>query len=102
MDTYDRSMRHLSNRLQAPERAYMTSNIFSKLLSTLSIVLAALIAPLAWLTRKPVVPAFLGTAIVIIEGIQLVFRFNDDLALRRLAREKARLRAMRDTSPPSV
>lgn len=102
MDTYDRSMRHLSSRLQAPERAYMTSNIFSKLLSTLTIVLAALVAPLAWLTKKPVVPAFLGTAIVIIEGIQLVFRFNDDLALRRLAREKARLRSMRDTSPPSV
>ena len=101
MDTHDRSMRHLTNRLHARERAYMTSNVLSKVLTTLTIVLAALIAPLAWLTKKPAVPAFLGTAIVIFEGIQLIFRFNDDLVHQRMQVEKQRLRAMRDTSKPA-
>lgn len=94
-------MRHLSTQLGASERAYVTSNVFSKVLTTMTLVLAALIAPLSWLTRKPIVPAFLGTAIVILEGVQLVFRFNDELVMQRIQREKQRLRAMRDTSRPS-
>ena len=101
MDIHDRSMSHLSGRLTAESRYMNSSNVLYKVLTTLTLVLAALIAPLAWLTRKPVVPAFLGTAIVIVEGIQLIFRFNDDHVMNRIQQEKARLRALRDRSASS-
>lgn len=101
MDIHDRSMRNLAGRFPGSSRIWGASTVLYKVLTTLTLVLAALVAPLAWLTKKPVVPAFLGTAIVIIEGVQLIFRFHDDWTLYRIREEKMRLRAMRDVSKPA-
>jgi len=55
------------------------SLVFYRILKTTTLILAASIAPLAYLTRKPTVPAILGSAILVIEALQLIFHFRDDV-----------------------
>jgi len=83
MDVVDKSMTNLAAQLRREKRKSTTGAVFYTILKCLTILLAALIAPMALLTKKPIVPAMMGTAIVIIEGLQLVFRFHDQWLLSR-------------------
>jgi hypothetical protein len=78
----------------------MVGLVFFRILKSASLVLAALIAPLAYLTKKPTVPAMLGTAIVVLEMLQLLFHFHDTYpqALRS-SRRSRRYRTHDRTQP---
>jgi len=83
MDVVDKSMTNLAAQLRREKRKSVTGATFYTILKSLTILIAALIAPVAFITKKPTVPAIMGTAIVIIEGLQLIFRFHDQWLLSR-------------------
>lgn len=73
--------------------------VFYRILKITSMILAALIAPLAYLTKKPTVPAMLATAIVVLEMLQLVLHLDYDgweivpqrrKPVRRVTRDRTR------------
>lgn len=91
MDGQEMALNNIANRLKRLEQASITGGVFYKILKSLTIVIAAMIAPLAYLTRKPLIPAVLGSVIVIAEALQLVFRFHEDWMLRRIRSEQQQL-----------
>lgn len=82
-ETREQDIREMAWGLGQQRRRPSVNSVFYKLIKSVSMLLAALIAPLAFLTRKPVVVAFIGVALVVLESLLFIFRFEEEMHRER-------------------
>ncbi len=82
-ESREQDLREMAWGLGQQRRRPTVNSVFYKLVKSLSMILAALLAPLAFLTKKPVVVAFIGVALVVLESLLLIFRFEEEMYRER-------------------